>query len=97
LGLETEAEISRTALKADLAKAGLDAQPVAGTAGKGHHLALVQGEGALRADDERLARLSASYRRRRVLGFFARPLNPASATKATATKTIEETDRRGAR
>jgi len=97
LGLETESEISRAALKADLAKAGLVAQPVAVVAGKGHHLALVQGEGALAADDERLARLSALYRRRRVLGFFARPLAPTPSKTTTATKTSQRTDRRGAR
>jgi chorismate mutase/prephenate dehydratase len=74
LGLECDSDVSRTRLSSELIGAGLKAETMVLVRHKGSADVLVEVDGSLSDDDERLSHLGSVLRRPVVLGSFAVPI-----------------------
>jgi chorismate mutase/prephenate dehydratase len=74
LGLECDSDISRARLSSELTGAGLKAETMVLVRTRGSANVLVETEGALADDDERLSHLGSVLRRPVVLGSYAVPI-----------------------
>jgi chorismate mutase/prephenate dehydratase len=74
LGLECDSDVSRTRLSSELTGAGLKAETMVLVRDRGSANVLVEVEGSLSDDDERLSHLGSVLRRPVVLGSYAVPI-----------------------